>query len=111
MTEAANGHSEAERGTSSRNFNGALIRLVYLASLLSTAGTTLYGLVEGKSPVPVSKTIVAENLDPPPPEFAGQILCSDLEDKEEQVRYGNMMDVFSSREFFSRVRCCSAAVR
>ncbi len=99
ITEAAKGLTEAERKAAGKAEGGALVRLVYLASLLPEVGKTLGQLVAGKIPVPVSEEIETDFLDPPPPQFAGQILCSDLADAEEQAKWGATLDVLSSRVY------------
>ena len=104
ITEAAKGLSKAERDGSGKNGSGALVGLVYLASMLSEVGFNLAQLLEGKVMVPVSDKFDVDFLDPPPAEVAGPVLCSELEDKEEQIRYAKMMDIFSTRVYADKLR-------
>lgn len=100
ITEAARGLTKAEREAAGKPADsGALVGLVYLASLLGEVGQTLGQLVAGRIPVPVSEKFEANFLDPPPPELAGLILCSDLDDAEERTKWGATLDVLSSRVY------------
>ena len=97
-TEASKGLSRSERQTVGRR--GALVGLVYIASLLPPVGLSTHDLVGGFTPV--STESVSEYVDGPDPETAGQYICTDLTEGE-QKHYARQLKCQSSVSFTSKL--------
>lgn len=99
-TEAARGLSRAEREVEGKP-GGALVGLVFLASLLAPVGICVHELVGGHVPVKTESTM-GDYIPPPDPETAGGYICSDLSE-DEQRHYARLQRCHSAVSMTGRL--------
>lgn len=101
ITMAPEGLSRSERTAAGKT--GAVIGLVYLASLLAPAGITSSQLLESLVPPGVHAAPEEGYLEPLPAEMIGNCWLNGISE-EEQKSYGGMTDVMSARPMHTPMR-------
>lgn len=100
ITGAARGLHRVERERAGHE-GGSLIGLVYLATQFPEIGQDLFDIVDGKAPFDLSAPVdYHAGLDP---SIGGPMLCSELTDKAEQLRYGAMNTWQSTKTYHDRI--------